>query len=247
MKILLKKHAPKLILIGIFLILCLNTINAEDTNQTPTDNTTITDTLNIEETELETNTMHNAIWVRGDHMNNVNFQTLKDSNIDTILLNYGAISKYGKQAVTEWISKANDNNLNVHIWMQVCYHGKFENPLTNGQINSALLERDLSDAENFASITGIKGIHLDYIRYPGTAYKNPKGTETITYFASQITKTVKNVNSNLIVSAAIMPEGPVLKKYYGQDLEQLSQIFDYLIPMIYKGNYKQDNPQNGRK
>ena len=243
MKIFLKKHNKKLILIGLFLLLCLNTVNAEDTNLTQTDNNTTliaTDSSNITDTTITSNTMHNAIWVRGNSMNNVNFQTLKDSNIDTILLNYGAINQFGKTSVTNWVKTANANGLNVHIWMQVCYHGKFENPLKNGEINTALLERDLSDAANFATIPGIKGIHLDYVRYPGTAYKNPGGTEAVTYFASEITKTVKNINSSLIVSAAIMPEGPVLIKYYGQNLSALSNILDYIIPMVYKGNYKQD-------
>ena len=36
-----------------------------------------------------------------------------------------------------------------------------------------------------------------------------------------------------------MPETTDNKKYYGQDLDFISQYFDVIVPMIYKGNYKQ--------
>jgi hypothetical protein len=36
-----------------------------------------------------------------------------------------------------------------------------------------------------------------------------------------------------------MPETTENKKYYGQDLSFISQYLDVIIPMIYKGNYKQ--------
>ena len=38
-----------------------------------------------------------------------------------------------------------------------------------------------------------------------------------------------------------MPEGAANAYYYGQDYEQLSNYLDFLVPMVYEGNYKEDN------
>lgn len=233
------KKISILILFIILLIGSISCVNAED-NQTIDNSINDTVTEDVSSSNSDDNSIGNAIWVRAGDMEKVNFQTLKNSNIDTVLLSYGAINTFGRSSVVSWVDSANSNGINVHIWMQVCYHGGFENPLKNGAINTALLERDLTDAYNFATIPGIKGVHLDYVRYPGTAYKNPGGTNAVTYFASSIVDTVKSVNSSLILSAAIMPEPNVAIYYYGQNLSALSSMFDYIMPMVYKGNYKQD-------
>ncbi|KAF5079982.1 putative glycosyl hydrolase domain protein [anaerobic digester metagenome] len=85
--------------------------------------------------------------------------------------------------------------------------------------------------------TGVDGVHLDYIRYPGTAYKYSGSTSAITSFVARVQNTVKAVNSNIKLSAAVMPEGSSNSYYYGQDYSQLSKYIDFIVPMIYKGNY----------
>ncbi|MGB9937839.1 MAG: pseudomurein-binding repeat-containing protein, partial [Methanobacterium sp.] len=87
---------------------------------------------------------------------------------------------------------------------------------------------------------GVSGVNLDYVRYPGTAYKYTNGTQTITSFVASVYSTVKSINPNIAISADLMPEGSVNAYYYGQDYSALSQYLDYLIPMIYKGNYNKD-------
>ena len=93
---------------------------------------------------------------------------------------------------------------------------------------------------------GVDGVNLDYCRYPGTAYKYNGGTEAITNFVKQVYDTVKGINPNATVSADVMPEGPVNAHYYGQNYTQLAQYTDYLIPMIYKGNYGKDTTWIGK-
>jgi hypothetical protein len=88
--------------------------------------------------------------------------------------------------------------------------------------------------------TGVDGIHLDYVRYPGTAYKYSGATSTVTSFVARVHNTVKAVNSNIILSAAVMPEGSSNSYYYGQDYSQMSNYLDFIVPMIYKGNYGYD-------
>ena len=78
---------------------------------------------------------------------------------------------------------------------------------------------------------------LDYIRFGGTAYKhNPSAeitaTGAVTEFCRQINVAVKAVNSNIVLSAALMPE-PDSEYYYGQDPAQMGRYMDILIPMIY--------------
>lgn len=96
------------------------------------------------------------------------------------------------------------------------------------------------------SITGIArdynidGIHLDYVRYPGTAYKNAGGTETITSFVQRVHDAVKQVKPKAAMSAALMPETSINGYYYGQDYAKLAPYLDFLVPMIYKGNYNKD-------
>ena len=91
---------------------------------------------------------------------------------------------------------------------------------------------------------GVDGIHLDYIRFGGTAYKhNPSAeitaTGAVTEFCRQINAATKAVNSDIILSAALMPE-PDSEYYYGQNPAQMGQYMDILIPMIYfrTGGYR---------
>lgn len=94
---------------------------------------------------------------------------------------------------------------------------------------------------NITTNYNIQGIHLDYVRYSGVgdnaAYKNSGGTEAITSFVQQVYESVKAINPDVKVSAALMPETSVNAYYYGQDYNALSQYLDFLVPMIYKGNY----------
>ncbi len=180
----------------------------------------------------------NAIWVQGKDMYNVNFNDLVNSGIKHILLNFAAINTHGKTNVANWIASANAYGLKVHIWMQVLYHGGFQNPITStGAINLTLLSSDIQDAISFASISGVAGIHLDYLRYPGTAYKTNGATDAVTLFVSQIIGAVKSVNPNLIVSGSLMPEPSSAISAYGQNLSDLTKYLEILVPMIYKGNY----------
>ncbi len=112
--------------------------------------------------------------------------------------------------------------------------------------NTNLINYIKSVATNY----DVDGIHLDYVRYSGVASKNhaawqePGGVtaavNAVTGFVQKVNDNIKSVKPNIILSAAVMPDGEVNAKYYGQDYAKLGSIVDYLVPMIYKGNYKQD-------
>ena len=91
---------------------------------------------------------------------------------------------------------------------------------------------------SYISVPGVGGVHLDYIRYPGTAYQVPNSTAAITGIVRRISEAVRSVNPGLLLSAALMPEKASNAYYYGQNYTQLADYLDVLVPMAYKGNYR---------
>ena len=183
----------------------------------------VTNTIIINKKE---NKNHFGYWVFGKDMNSVNLQSLKNNGVTDIFLNYYAFSAHGEANVLQWIENAKRIGINVHIWMQCFYNGEWLNPKTTNLINR------IQEAERYANMPNVYGIHLDYLRYPGNAYKTNGGTEAINDFVSS----VKNVIGNKFLSCAVMPENESAK-YYGQDIDVLGKIVDAIIPMQYKGNY----------
>lgn len=82
---------------------------------------------------------------------------------------------------------------------------------------------------------GIKGIVLDYVRYPGTAYKHKGAENHITTFIARVKTTLPKT---IELSACVMPEMQANTQLYGQNYKLLTKHAT-LIPMAYKGNYKQ--------
>lgn len=160
-------------------------------------------------------------------MDNVNLEALKNKGITDIFLNYYAFIVHGESKVQAWIGKAKQNNIDTHIWVQCFYEGGWIDPALSD------LTAKKNEIKKYASLKNVKGVHLDYLRYPGNAHKIIGGFEAITRFA----KEVREQNPDTFLSCAVMPENEG-KKYYGQDLDALGKIMDAVIPMQYKGNYK---------
>ncbi|MGX8693496.1 MAG: Ig-like domain-containing protein, partial [Methanobrevibacter sp.] len=177
-------------------------------------------------------------YLFGSDMKSVNLNTLASYGTTDLFLNYYAIEKYGKSDVESWIASANKVGIRVHIWMQTFYDGSWINPVSDGVYNKDIFNSRIAEAEEYANLKGVSGIHLDYLRYPGTAYKYSGGTEAISEFTRLVTEAVHKINPGLIVSAALMPETKDTIYYYGQDYSALSSYLDLVLPMVYKGNYK---------
>ena len=176
-------------------------------------------------------------FVFGRDMTNVNLNTLASQGTTDLFLNYYAFEKHGRTAVENWIARANNLGMRVHIWMQVFYEGSWVNPVSGGSYNTAFFNSKISEAQTYANVKGVSGILLDYLRYPGTAYKTSGGTGAISYFTKLITEKIHKVNSKIIVTATLMPETTSSAYYYGQDYSAISSYVDVVMPMIYKGNY----------
>ena len=188
---------------------------------------------------LKKNTTGYGYWLYGADMKKVDLSDLASKGTSDIFLNYYAFTVHDQSTVESWISSANKLGIRVHIWMQTFYSTSagWINPVKDGSANTDYFKQVITEAKKYASVKGVSGIHLDYLRYPGTAYKTTGGTDAISEFVKQITDAIHSVDSTLIVSCALMPETTKNAYYYGQDYSVISKYMDVVVPMVYKGNY----------
>jgi hypothetical protein len=184
------------------------------------------------------NNVH-GLWLSVDDVKNVNADELKNSGITDVFVKANRISDPLYPSVLKSIiNKLKGTGIRVHAWI-TCFvdqNGNWIDPknVTN-QNNIIKAITDITKNYN------INGIFLDYVRYPGTAYKTAGATNTITSFVAKVYSTVKSIKPKVAVSAALMPEGAVNSYYYGQDYSQLSKYLDFLVPMVYSGNYNENS------
>ena len=181
----------------------------------------------------------NGIWLWSKFMNEVSLDDLHAKAIDNIILHEVAFEKHGVDSTLAFIHEAQSKGMKVHIWFQAFYKdGKWINPVDDSlnRYKQEYFDEVIERAVKYVGY-GVDGIHLDYIRFGGTAHKhNPSeeitATGCVTEFCRQINKATKAANPKIILSAALMPE-PDSEYYYGQDPAQMGQYIDILMPMIY--------------
>ena len=180
----------------------------------------------------------NGYWMWANGIKTANLKTLAAKGTKHIFINTYTITLHGTEAVKSFIAKAHKYGMKVHIWMQVCYDGGWISPVNkDGSFKYSFMNKKVAEAKKYAKITGVDGIHLDYMRFGGTAHYYSTSTKAINYMVKKISLGVRSVKSNCIVSVAIMPEPSMNKYYYGQDVATMSKYVDALLPMVYKGNY----------
>uniref|UniRef100_UPI00064E93D1 Ig-like domain-containing protein n=1 Tax=Methanobacterium arcticum TaxID=386456 RepID=UPI00064E93D1 len=176
-----------------------------------------------------------GIWLKAEDVNNLNVTALKNLGITDVFVKTNLISTPTYPSVlTSILQKLQGTNIRVHAWI-TCFidaNGNWVNPANTTQ-QQFLINSITTIVKNY----DIDGINLDYVRYPGTAYKYTDATGTITSFVQRVYDTVKSLNSSIAISADVMPEGSVNAYYYGQDYAQLAKYLDFIVPMVYKGNY----------
>lgn len=181
---------------------------------------------------------NNGFWLLSTDMKSVNFDKYQKLGTKHIFLNAKAIERFGKTYVESWIKTAKSHGIKVHLWMQVFYKSdKWQNPISGGKVNYNLLKAKVKEAKKLAKIKGVGGIHFDYVRFPGNAYKYNGAVKAVNYFVKHATKAIHKVGKKIIVSAAVMPEPSSMKKYYAQDIPTMGKYLDAILPMVYKGNY----------
>lgn len=181
---------------------------------------------------------NNGMWLLSSDMKSVNFDKLEKYGTKHIFLNSKAIERFNKTYVESWIMEAKGHGIKVHLWMQVFYKSNtWKLPIKKGKIDYDFINTKVKEAKTLAKVKGVAGIHFDYIRFPGNAYKYDNAVKSVNYFTKKASNAVHKINKKLIVSAAVMPEPSSMKRYYAQDIPTMSKYLDVIVPMVYKGNY----------
>ncbi len=183
----------------------------------------------------------NGYWLWPMHMKNLNLKALSQKGTKHVFLEVSAISAYGKSTVVNWIAKAHKYGIKVHLWICVCSDGEnWVSPVKkNNKFKYDFINKKVNEAIKFSKIKGVDGIHLDYIRFGGTAHKYKTSTQAINYIVKKICVGIHKSRPNCIVSAAVMPEVSMMKYWYGQDISTMGRYLDAIVPMVYKGNFHQ--------
>lgn len=190
-----------------------------------------------------------GIWVNGYGIGRVDLDVLSKNGVKNIFLHESAVKRFGVSTVEKWIADAGSKNISVHLWVQCFYNGTWINPIDTNkkEFNYYYFNKKISEIENYTSINGVKGIMLDYVRYPGDAYKydyswwgtGVNGHNAITRFVTMVDDKLRYTNKTL--SITVMPERGDGAKFYGQDVGALSHHVDVIVPMAYTGNYKKNS------
>jgi Putative glycosyl hydrolase domain/Peptidase C39 family len=172
-----------------------------------------------------------AYWVRSSVTNMLTVDPQKYINQGITDLYVGIDRTTYKTFLPQVINRFKGTGVNIHAWMTTFkdINGNFISPknwettiITGGKTLIQIVK-------DLATISGLKGIHFDYIRYPGNASGD---SASITNFC----KAARVAAPKLTLSAALMPETSDAQAY-GQDPKGMALSLDYLCPMIYRCTY----------
>lgn len=214
-------------------------------NESVSKNESMQDSANSEDLQAAAGDSYanmRGIWLKAEDASTITLAELKSANITDIFVKANRISLPTYESVLgSLITKLQNSGIRIHAWI-TCFkdaNGNWIDPANTTQRNT-LLNFITDITKNYS----IDGIHLDYVRYSGVgtsaAYNYPNATATITSFVKDVYNTVKAIKPKVAVSAAVMPEGANNAYYYGQDYKALSPYLDFIVPMLYKGNYGQN-------
>ncbi len=196
-------------------------------------------------------TRHIAFWAWKAHLPSLMaddclmMKTLKAKGYDHIILNYAAFHPSSRKTTTEFIEEAERIGITVHAWIQ-CFHNSsgWINPIDdeNNRYKDEIFEEITRNAKDYIEDYGVKGIHLDYIRFGGTAYKHNPSAEVnavgaVTRCCRELRELCDSYNEGLVTSAALMPDDNDSHYYYGQDQNEMGKYIHILMPMIYRYSY----------
>jgi hypothetical protein len=185
---------------------------------------------------------HAGYWVLSRDRDNLDLDNLSKQGVTDIFLNFKSYEVYEKDNLESWITNASDKGISTHIWTQIFWTSAtgWELPIENGTQNTEFFTQKIDELNRYAQLKGLAGIHMDYLRYSGSADSSDEGKKAITEFVRMATSSIRQTNPNLTISAALMPNLKSLQNKYGVDYPVISSYFDVIVPMVYSGNFKKD-------
>lgn len=111
-------------------------------------------------------------WIRYEtrYLNSVSLATLKSQGVTDLFV---LTPKDNLNAIKPFIDKfGGTGGLRIHAWI-ICFKGSngWINPDPNTTAGKNVQDLIRADVSTLINNYNIQGIHLDYVRYPGTAYK----------------------------------------------------------------------------
>lgn len=196
-------------------------------------------------------TKSTAIWAWSSHVSSMMendaamLRNLHDLGYRHILLNFAAFNYGNEKNTLPFIEKCEELGLVVHAWMQCFYsNGGWSYPIDDDRkvYKEEMFNSIVAQARSYIENFGVKGLHLDYIRFAGTASKHTYASEGVTAVGavnrccSDLRKLVDSYDEGIVTSAALMPEINSTD-YYGQVPSQMGKYIHILMPMIYRYSY----------
>lgn len=192
---------------------------------------------------------HTAIWAWSSHVPDMmdngaaKLKNLKKLGYDHILLNYVAFESANVKNTLKFLDECEKLDINVHCWMQCFYKGGWVSPVDdeNKCYREDLYADIRAHAKTYLEDFGVKGLHLDYIRFGGTASKHNINAEVnsvgaVNRCCRELREISDSYDEGLVMSAALMPE-PDTEYAYGQNPAQMGQYIHILMPMEYRYSY----------
>lgn len=189
-------------------------------------------------------------WIRYEtrYLDSISLATLRSQGVTDLFV---LTPKNNPNAIQPFINKfGGASGLRIHVWI-ICFKESdgWINPDPNTAAGKNIQDMIRTDVSTLVNNYNIQGIHLDYVRYPGTAYKYANSTGIITDFVASVRSILSG--KSIYLSAAVMPDEVILSngtaKYYGQSYDELADYLDFLVPMTYKGNYNTNTQWIGTK
>ena len=113
----------------------------------------------------------NGIWLWSKYMNDVDLDEFARKDIGNIILHEVAFERHGVDSTLAFVKEAQKRGMKVHIWFQCFYKdGKWINPVKDSLncYDQEYFDEVIERAVKYVGY-GVDGIHLDYIRFGGTA------------------------------------------------------------------------------
>jgi hypothetical protein len=192
---------------------------------------------------------HTAVWAWSSHISDMiaddfaKLKNLKKLGYDHILMNYVAFDTADKRNTLKFLDKCDELDIAVHCWMQCFYKGGWVSPIddTTKSFKEDVYADIRNHAKTYLENYGVKGLHLDYIRFGGTASKHNHSAEVnsvnaVNRCCRELREIADSYEEGLVMSAALMPE-PDTEYAYGQNPAQMGQYIHILMPMEYRYSY----------
>lgn len=193
---------------------------------------------------------HTAIWTWSSHVSGLmaddaaELKNFKKLGYDHILLNFAAFESYNQRNTLLFLEKCEELDIVVHCWMQCFYkNGSWINPVDddNNKYKEDVFADIRAHAQRYIEEFGVKGLHLDYIRFGGTASRHNPSAEVnavgaVNRCCREIREIADSYEAGIVTSAALMPE-PNTEYAYGQSPALMGQYIHILMPMLYRYSY----------